>query len=106
MHTLTIEIDDEAKAHWDRLARSTGRSLDDLLRAAIADRLEDLEDYVAVKERLSKPYESISDDEVWKTLGLGEDGGGGGKVASRSVGRTKPARPKAAGTDTPKRRRA
>ena len=72
MKTLSIRIDDEVKARWEQLAKAHGLNPSQHMREAIIDRLEELEDYYVVKERTSKPYETIPDEEVWKMLGLSD----------------------------------
>ncbi len=70
MKTVSVRIDDDVKQRWAELAKAHGLNPSQHMRDAIIDRLEELEDYYVVKERLSKPYETIPDDEVWKILGL------------------------------------
>lgn len=72
MKTLSIRIDDEVKARWEQLAKEHGLNPSQHMRAAIIDRLEELEDYYVVKERLSKPYKTIPHEEVWRSLGFSE----------------------------------
>lgn len=73
MDTLSVEIDGELKARWDELARQHGLDPTQQITAAIIERLEELEDYYVVKERLAKPYETIPDEEVWRILGLDDN---------------------------------
>jgi predicted DNA-binding protein len=70
MKTLSIRIDDEVKTRWEQLAKAHGLNPSQHMREAIIDRLEELEDYYAVKERTSKPYETIPHEEVLRQLGL------------------------------------
>lgn len=72
MKTLSIRIDDEIKARWEELAKAHGLNPSQHMRAAIIDKLEELEDYYVVKERLSEPYETIPHDEVLRRLGLSD----------------------------------
>lgn len=72
MDTLSVEIDGELKARWDELARQHGLDPTQQITAAIIDRLEELEDYYVVKERLSRPYETIPHEEVLSRLGLND----------------------------------
>jgi RHH-type transcriptional regulator, rel operon repressor / antitoxin RelB len=72
MKTLSIRIDDEIKARWEQLAKAHGLNPSQHMRDAIIDRLEELEDYYVVKERLSKPYETIPHEDVVKQLGLND----------------------------------
>ena len=73
MKTVSIRVDDEVKARWEQLAKEHGLNPSQHMRAAIAARLEELEDYYIVKERLSEPFTPIPSEEVWKMLGLDED---------------------------------
>ena len=73
MKTLSIRVDEEIKARWEQLAKTHGLNPSQHMREAIIDRLEELEDYYVVKERLSKPFETISNDEVWRRLGFSDD---------------------------------
>lgn len=70
MDTLSVEIDGELKARWDELARKYGLDPQQQITDAIVDRLEELEDFYVVKERLSRPYETIPHAEVLRRLGL------------------------------------
>lgn len=72
MKTLSIRIDDEIKSRWEQLAKEHGLNPSQHMRAAIIDRLEELEDYYVVKERLSKPYKTIPHEEVLRQLGLND----------------------------------
>jgi RHH-type rel operon transcriptional repressor/antitoxin RelB len=70
MATLSIRIDDDIKARWARLSEDHGLNQSQLFRQAIVDKLEELEDFYIVRERLSHPHDTISDRDVWKELGL------------------------------------
>ena len=70
MKTISIRIDDDVKQRWDRLADEYGLNQSRLMRDAILDKLEELEDFYVVKERTKEPLVAIEDDEVWKRLGL------------------------------------
>jgi predicted DNA-binding protein len=72
MKTLSIRIDEEVKARWEQLAKAHGLNPSQHMREAIIDRLEELEDYYVVKERTSKPYETIPHEEVWRRLGFSD----------------------------------
>jgi predicted DNA-binding protein len=73
MKTVSIRIDDEIKSRWEQLAETHGLNPSQHMRNAIIDRLEELEDYYVVKERLSKPFKAIPSEEVWQMLRLNED---------------------------------
>ena len=72
MKSLSIRIDGSVKVRWEELARQHGLNPSQHMREAIIDRLEELEDCYVVKERTSKPYETIPDEEVWKMLCLSD----------------------------------
>lgn len=75
MKTLSVRIDDDIKSRWERLAAAHGLNQSQLMREAIIERLEELEDFYAVQSRLSQPFESVSNDEAWRRLGFAEDAG-------------------------------
>ncbi len=70
MATLSIRIDDEVKARWTRLSAEFGLNQSQLFRQAIEEKLEELEDFYIVRERLDKPFKTVSNEDVWKDLGL------------------------------------
>jgi RHH-type transcriptional regulator, rel operon repressor / antitoxin RelB len=70
MKTISIRIDEAIKARWDRLAGEHGLNQSQLMREAILDKLEELEDFYVVRTRTSQPFEPVSNDDVWKRLGL------------------------------------
>ncbi|MEL6435270.1 MAG: DUF6290 family protein [Pseudomonadota bacterium] len=70
MGSISIRVDDEIKERWADLAEEHGLNPSQLMRDAIINKLEELEDYYVVKERLRKPYKTIPAEEVWKQLGL------------------------------------
>ena len=70
MATVSIRIDDDTKTRWNSLAKTYGLNQSELFRQAISDKLEELEDFYVVKERLAKPFETIANDDVWKELGI------------------------------------
>ena len=70
MATLSIRIDDDVKSRWNDLAQAHGLNQSELFRQAIMEKLEELEDFYVVRERLSKPFKSVSNDDVWKDLGI------------------------------------
>lgn len=72
MKTLSIRIDDEVKARWEELAKAHGLNPSQHMRDAIIDRLEELEEYYVVMERVSKPYETIPHEEILKQFGLND----------------------------------
>lgn len=70
MATLSIRIDDDIKARWARLSMDYGLNQSQILRQAIEEKLEELEDFYVIRERLDKPFKTVSDDDVWKDLGI------------------------------------
>ncbi|RYE78655.1 MAG: anti-toxin [Hyphomicrobiales bacterium] len=72
MSTLSIEIDGELQSRWEELAKKHGLDPQQQITDAIIDRLEELEDYYLVKDRLSGPYETIPHEEVLRRLGLSD----------------------------------
>ena len=66
----TIQIPDELERLIEHGAQRTGESRDVFLREAIRSHLEDLQDVAAAKEHLLHPDDTISLDEMKKSLGL------------------------------------
>ncbi|MBL0372564.1 ribbon-helix-helix protein, CopG family [Rhizobium sp. KVB221] len=70
MATVSIRIDDETKDRWNNLAKTHGLNQSELFQQAILEKLEELEDFYVVKERLSNSFKTISNEDVWKELGI------------------------------------
>ncbi len=70
MKSVSVRIDDDIKARWDQLADEHGLNASHLMRQAIIEKLEELEDFYVVRQRLSEPFETIPAEQVWKELGL------------------------------------
>jgi predicted DNA-binding protein len=70
MATVSIRIDDDTKSRWNDLARAHGLNQSEIFRRAIIEKLEELEDFYVVKERLAKPFKPVANDDVWKELGI------------------------------------
>jgi predicted DNA-binding protein len=70
MATLGIRIDDDIKQRLKRVAELTGMSQSAISREAIYDRVEELEDLLVVKERLAKPFRTVSNEDVWRGIGI------------------------------------
>lgn len=70
MATVSIRIDDETKRRWNDLAKAHGLNQSELFRQAIIEKLEELEDFYVVKDRSAKPFKTLSNEDVWKELGL------------------------------------
>jgi predicted DNA-binding protein len=70
MATVSIRIDDDTKTRWNSLAKAHGLNQSELFRQAITEKLEELEDFYVVRERLAKPFKTVANDDVWKELGI------------------------------------
>lgn len=70
MKTISIRIDEDVKSRWDRLADEHGLNQSRLMREAIVEKLEELEDFYVVKARTKEPFTPIPNEEVWRRLGL------------------------------------
>lgn len=70
MKTISLRIDEDVKARWDILASKHGLNQSHLMREAILDKLEELEDFYVIQARLRAPSVSVSNDEVWKRLAI------------------------------------
>ena len=70
MATVSIRIDNDTKSRWNSLAKTHGLNQSEIFRQAIIDKLEELEDFYVVRERLAKPFKAVSNDDVWKDLGI------------------------------------
>jgi RHH-type rel operon transcriptional repressor/antitoxin RelB len=69
----TIQIPAEIESQIDALADRTGESKDDLVREALLAYLEDMDDVAIAKEHLLHPDDTLSLDEMKKSLGLDEE---------------------------------
>jgi len=58
-------VDDGVK-EW--LARNHRSNIGHVLREAIAERVEELEDFYEVSARLARPHRRVSDEEIWTGL--------------------------------------
>lgn len=70
MGSISIRIDDEIKQRWEKLAAEKGLNASHHIREAIINKLEELEDFYIVKERLSEPFETIPMEEVFRRARL------------------------------------
>lgn len=70
MATVSVRIDDDTKSRWSSLAKTHGLNQSELFRQAIVEKLEELEDFYVVRERLAKPFRSVANEDVWKDLGV------------------------------------
>jgi hypothetical protein len=69
MGTIRIGLEDDIKMRWRRLAEMHDLVPEEEMRAAIINRLEELEDHFVVRSRLTQPYDAVSDEEVWRRIG-------------------------------------
>ena len=69
---LSIQLPEDVEARLERLAKETGRTKSDYARAAILEKIEDMEDmHLAehVLDRIRKGEEKlVSADEMWREL--------------------------------------
>lgn len=70
MANISFRIGDDIKQCLKRVAELTGTSQSAISREAIYDRMEELEDFHTVKERMAKPFRSVPNEHVWKELGI------------------------------------
>lgn len=75
MASLSIEIDGELQSRWEQLADKHGLDPRQQITDAIIKRLEELEDYFVVRDRVAEPYVAVPHDEMMRRLGL--DGNAG-----------------------------
>jgi len=72
MATMSIRIDDTIKERWAELSKAHGLNQSEIFRQAIVEKLEELEDFYVIRDRLSQPFEVVSNDDVWKDLGIAD----------------------------------
>ena len=75
MSTLSIEIEGELQSRWEQLADKHGLDPKQQITDAILERLEELEDYFVVRERLSDGHQAVPHEEMLRRLGLAGDAG-------------------------------
>ncbi len=68
MQSFSVEVADEVGQRLTRLAAEHGLDLGETLRQAVEERVEELEDYYAVRERLGRPHRRVTDAEAWAGL--------------------------------------
>lgn len=73
MRMIRVDLEDDIKERWQKLAETHGRVPEDEMRDAIIQRLEELEDHYVVQSRLAQPSDAVSNEEAWRRL----DGGRG-----------------------------
>lgn len=69
MKTVSLRLDETVKARWEKLSRAHGLNASRLMRDAIVERLEELEDFYVVQSRLAEPFTPVSNEQVWRELG-------------------------------------
>ncbi len=73
MKPVTIRLDDEVMSRLEALSEAHGINPEDLVREAIIERLEELEDFYAVDARMKEAFRPIGNDEAWSRLGFKKD---------------------------------
>lgn len=66
---ISLRLDADVMARWDALSQRNGLDSGKLMRDAIVERLEELEDFYAVRTRLASPFTPVSSEQVWKETG-------------------------------------
>ena len=72
MRSISFRVEDGLKERLVCLARAHGLNLSHVVREAIAERVEDLEDFYEVSARLARPHRRLSDADVWAELDLAD----------------------------------
>ena len=72
MKAISIRIDDDVKDRLDSLTQAHGLNVSHLMRLAISEKLEELEDFYMVRKRLAEPFVPVSNEDVWKQAGLAD----------------------------------
>ena len=67
---LGVRLGENLEKRLAAVAKKTGRSKSYIVRKAIEEKIEDLEDIAAAIEALEEPGENISWEEMMKRLGL------------------------------------
>jgi predicted DNA-binding protein len=70
MATISIRMDDEMKRHLQSVSAAAGMSVSEIVRDAIQNKMEELEDRLVVKSRLGAPFKSVSNEDVWTSLDI------------------------------------
>jgi predicted DNA-binding protein len=72
LRSISIRVEDEVKERLDALASAHQLNLSAVLREAIVERLEELEDFYEVSARLARPHRRLSNAEVWAAPDLAD----------------------------------
>ncbi|MBC2596105.1 TraY domain-containing protein [Ruficoccus amylovorans] len=67
---LTVQLNSRAEAQLQRLAKKSGRTVDEYAREALLQHLEDLDDIREATERLKEPSQIFSLEEAKRQLSL------------------------------------
>lgn len=67
---LQIELPEDVEKQLDDLASSTGRTKSDLVREAVIEQIDDLEDIYLAEQALRNPGRRYTLEEVKQELGL------------------------------------
>jgi RHH-type transcriptional regulator, rel operon repressor / antitoxin RelB len=67
---MSFSIDEEIKNRFEAVAEHLGLDGDQVLREALLEKIEELEDYRVMRERLDRPHTRIANDQVWRELDL------------------------------------
>lgn len=70
MSTISFTVDDQVKTRLEDLAKRHGFDQAQLLREALLEKIEELEDHQVVSARMSRPHRVIRNEQVWKELDL------------------------------------
>lgn len=70
MSTLTFRLEDDVKARLDVVVNELGLNQSKILRDAVIERLEELEEIVIIMERVKENRPKRPINELWKELGL------------------------------------
>ena len=68
MRSISIRVEDGLKQRLERLAQAHGLNVSHVLREAIAERVEELEDFYEVSARLARQHRRVADADVWAEL--------------------------------------
>lgn len=72
MGVLTFRLEDEVKDRLDAVVNQLGLNQSKILRDAVIERLEELEEMAVVMERVKAKRPKRPINELWKELGLAD----------------------------------
>lgn len=70
MSTLTFRLEDDVKDRLDAVVNQLGLNQSKILRDAVIERLEELEEMVIIMERVKANRPKRPINELWEELGL------------------------------------